>query len=108
MTRAIDRLIVSGSVDVEAQRDTPIGWVLAQPECADELADAPQRVELERAGATCLVRVDRRGETAPAVVEEAVAEEGQLSLFAELPNAPAPRGYVLPELGPVPAPPIPR
>src|SRR4029079_2885282 len=75
---------------------------------ADELAEASGPVELERGGATFLVRVDRRGEAAPAVVEEAVAEEGQLSLFAELPNAPAPRGYPLPELVPVPAPPIHR
>ena len=47
-------------------------------------------------------------EAAPVEVEEAVAEEGQLSLFAELPSVPVPRGYVLPELVPVPAPPIHR
>src|SRR5262249_10568114 len=41
--------------------------------------------------------------------EEPVVEEaGQLALFDELPTAPPPRGYVLPELVAVPAPPIHR
>src|SRR5262249_57143131 len=65
------------------------------------------RVELERGGATFLVRVDRRGAVADAE-EAVVAEAGQLALFDELPTAPLPRGYVLPELVPVPAPPIHR
>jgi ATP-dependent exoDNAse (exonuclease V) beta subunit len=108
MTRAVDRLIVSGSVDVHAQRDTPIGWVLSRLECEPELAGAAGPVELERGGTTFLVHVDRLGEEAPAPAEEAVVEEGQLTLFAELPSSSAPRGYVLAELVPVPAPPIHR
>ncbi|HEV8459912.1 MAG TPA: PD-(D/E)XK nuclease family protein, partial [Gaiellaceae bacterium] len=33
-------------------------------------------------------------------------DEGQLALFAELPTKPIPRGYRLPELAPLPAPPL--
>ncbi len=108
MTRAIDRLIVSGAID--ERRDTPIGWVLSRLECDEELAEADSPFELLRDRATFLVRVDRRS-TEPTVEPEtaAVAEEdGQLTLFAELPAAPPPRGYRLPELVPVPAPPIHR
>ncbi len=35
MTRAIDRLIVSGAID--ERRDTPIGWVLSRLECDEEV-----------------------------------------------------------------------
>src|SRR5262249_51367450 len=106
MTRAIDRLIVSGSIDVDDIRETPIGWVLSRLECGPELAEAEAPFELERGGATFLVRVDRRGgRVASADVVADAGEPGQLSLFDELPTAPAPRGYVLPELAPVPAPP---
>ena len=62
MTRAIDRLIVSGSMDDARKADekTPIGWVLERLDCAAELeraGDVP--VELEREGARVLVRLDR-------------------------------------------------
>ena len=60
MTRAIDRLIVSGAVD--ERRDTPIGWVLVAARvrrASSRRAAAP--FELERGGATFLVRVDRAG-----------------------------------------------
>ncbi len=90
MTRAIDRLIVSGSIDSERKADerTPIGWVLGRLDCADELTAAGELpLELEREGARVLVRVDRTppaGETpapepVPAVVDETT---GQLALFA--------------------------
>jgi ATP-dependent exoDNAse (exonuclease V) beta subunit len=109
MTRAIDRLLVSGALNVDDSRETPIGWVLSRLECDEELAAAEAPFELVRGGATFLVRVDRRGE-APAAepAEPALPEEGQLTLFSELPAAPAPRGYVLPELAPLPLPPIHR
>ena len=71
MTRAIDRLIVSGSIDPERKADerTPIGWVLGRLDCADELGAAGETpLELEREGARVLVRVDR---TPPAPVERA-------------------------------------
>ena len=108
MTRAVDRLIVSGSIDVEERRETPIGWALSRLECADELEAAEGPIELERGGATFLVRVDRRGAPVEAAAPAADEEPGQLALFDELPTAPAPRGYVLPELVPVPSPPIHR
>ncbi len=117
MTRAIDRLIVSGAIDPgrTADQATPIGWVLARLEAEELDAAGDGPVELVRDGARLLVRVDRhRVAEAVAVPVEAAAapeaaEEGQLALFAgenvaPLPP-PAPR---LPELPPVPAPPLHR
>ena len=102
MTRAIDRLVVSGAIDPDRARDrrTPIGWALARLGVDEDAEDA----ELERGDARFVLRVNRY---APAPQPEPVAlEEGQLSLFADLPTAPAPRGYRLPELPPLPVPPL--
>lgn len=100
MTRAIDRLIVAGSVDGE-KRDakTPMGWVLDRLEL-EELDDGI----LERGEARLQLRVDRfalDAETTPAQVEA----EPQLSLFdVELPiTKPVPE---LAPLEPVAAPPV--
>ena len=90
MTRAIDRLIVSGSIDSDRKADerTPIGWVLGRLDCAAELANGGEApVELEREGARVLVRVDRTPPPAAAPVVELPAavvddETGQLALFA--------------------------
>lgn len=98
MTRAIDRLIVSGSIDSARKADerTPIGWVLGRLDCAAELEAATEvPIELERDGARVLVRVDRTptpepaaqapatSPAVPAIVEEEEEEEaGQLALFA--------------------------
>ncbi len=112
MTRAIDRLLVSGAVG--EGRDTPIGWVLSKLDCEAELAAGSGMFELERGGASFLVRVDRPAEEAPFATEPAPAAEGegegeaQLSLFTELPSTPPVRGWLLPELVPVPAPPLHR
>jgi ATP-dependent exoDNAse (exonuclease V) beta subunit len=108
MTRAIDRLIVSGAVG--EGRDTPIKWILARLDCGDELTGAAEQFELQRDEAAFLVRLDR---CAPGAVAEPdgdapVREDGQLALFDELPVAPPPRGYRLPELAPVPVPPLHR
>src|SRR5205085_11557979 len=109
MTRAIDRLIVSGAIDPDRaqDRETPIGWVLARLGAESEIERvAADPVELERGDARFLLTVDR---WAPVEVQEpevAATEGGQLELFAELPTAPAPRGYRLPELAPLPAPPL--
>ena len=87
MTRAVDRLIVSGSIDPGRKADerTPIGWVLGRLDCAAELA-AEDSFELEREGAGVLVHVDRGaapGVPAEKPVSAAVVEEsGQLALFA--------------------------
>ena len=108
MTRAIDRLIVSGAIGERgADAGTPIGWVLDRLDAGElgEPADAP--VELERGGARVLVRLDR---FAPAPEPEApVAAVEQLELFAVSENG----GGALeaPELAPlaeVPAPPLHR
>jgi ATP-dependent exoDNAse (exonuclease V) beta subunit len=112
MTRAIDRLIVSGAVDPDSTADasTPLGWVLGRLDADEELAAAGlEPVELQRDDARLLIRVDRVpaagevGTKEPAVE----AEPGQLELFAAngggaLPP-PAPR---LPELADLPAPPL--
>ena len=67
MTRAVDRLIVAGSIDPEKAADerTPIGWVLGRLELPafDEAAGGP--VELERGGARILLRLDRYRPEAP-------------------------------------------
>ena len=63
MTRAMERLIVSGSVDRSSERDerTPIGWVLQRLRLREELerseTDGP--VEVERGNAAVVLRVDR-------------------------------------------------
>jgi len=111
MTRAIDRLIVSGAIDPDRpqDRETPIGWVLARLGAEGEVVDAAaEPVELERGEARFVLAVDRF--SARPQVDEAlpVDDVGQLALFAELPTKPAPRGYRLPELPPLPAPPLHR
>jgi ATP-dependent helicase/nuclease subunit A len=112
MTRAIDRLIVSGSIDPSrpSEARTPIGWVLGRLGARELDAVDGQPIELEREGARLVIRLDRY-RPQPAVEAEPVAriEPGQLSLFAidEL-AAPAPPGPVLAPLLPVPAPPLHR
>ncbi|HEY7537558.1 MAG TPA: UvrD-helicase domain-containing protein [Gaiellaceae bacterium] len=110
MTRAIDRLIVSGSIG-EKGDSTPIGWVLDRLAGEEELARADGPVELVRGGATFLVRVDRRSpEHVPesSELESEADADGQLVLFSGLPTASVPRGYPLPELAPVSPPPVHR
>jgi ATP-dependent exoDNAse (exonuclease V) beta subunit len=107
MTRAIDRLIVSGAIgDRGADAATPIGWVLDRLE-ATELEEADASVEIERGGARVLVRFDRFSPDPPAVEAAAVVE--QLELFEISENG----GGALeaPELAPlaeIPAPPLHR
>ncbi len=82
MTRAMERLIVSGSVDRTKERDerTPIGWVLERLQLGDELdrSDHIGPVEAERGAARVVLRVDRLAPAAAdgGVPAEAVAEEG--------------------------------
>jgi ATP-dependent helicase/nuclease subunit A len=109
MTRAIDRLIVSGSIDPDRAGDesTPIGWVLARLD-AKELADATDApVEIERDGARLVLRLDRFDGHEPAEIEvEEGEQDPQLALFAvedgSLAISDAPR---LPDLVPLPEPP---
>ncbi|HXG76051.1 MAG TPA: UvrD-helicase domain-containing protein [Gaiellaceae bacterium] len=119
MTRAIDRLIVSGAIDPErrADRETPIGWVLDRLGAHEAVAEADESaVELERGEARFLLRVERyRAEAGTAeagAAETAVAtgadggpaDEGQLALFGDLPEAGAPVGLMLPALPTLPEP----
>ena len=105
MTRARQRLIVSGAVDREKAADasTPIGWVLGRLEADAELAaagDAP--IELVRNDAHLLVRVDRYREAdwrdEPETEGEAASEAGQLELFTTLEQLAA---AAAPELAPL-------
>jgi ATP-dependent exoDNAse (exonuclease V) beta subunit len=106
MTRAVDRLIVSGAIDREstADRSTPMGWVLQRLEAADELAAANGApLELVRGDALVQVRFDRYREE-PESPEE-TGEPGQLELFTEGAIEPLPPpAPTLPELQAIPEP----
>ncbi|OLE18353.1 MAG: hypothetical protein AUG88_04040 [Actinobacteria bacterium 13_1_20CM_4_68_12] len=113
MTRAVDRLIVAGSIDPEKGADerTPIGWVLGRLEIPafDDLADGP--VELEREGARILLRLGRfEAEPTLEPLPEPAAEPAQLALFE--PNGSDGSALVtapkLPPLEQVPEPPLHR
>ncbi len=107
MTRAIDRLIVSGSIDPERSGDesTPIGWVLGRLDAPELESAGGAPVEIDRDGARLVLRVDR---FSPETAHNGSVgdEESQLALFAvedgQVAIAEAPR---LPELVPVPEPP---
>jgi ATP-dependent helicase/nuclease subunit A len=101
MTRAIDRLIVSGAIDPGRRSDlaTPIGWVLDRLGAIEELAAAGSRpFELERGDARFLVRVNRHHAEAAAMPVPPEGPGGQLALFTELPDRPPLIGIELPEL----------
>jgi ATP-dependent exoDNAse (exonuclease V) beta subunit len=111
MTRAIDRLIVSGAIDPEkpSERTTPIGWVLEQLDALGELANAGEDpVELERGGARLLVRVDRHKDEPSDKVSpgEDAPEPAQLALFSETGEPAVPVAPRLPDLVPIPEPPF--
>jgi ATP-dependent helicase/nuclease subunit A len=103
MTRAIDRLIVSGAVgEGGADARTPIGWVLGRLE-AGELEEAL----IERDGAKLMLRVDRYAEEPP--LEPPALSEEQLELFSVSANGDsALEAPVLAELAEVPEPPLHR
>ncbi len=90
MTRAVDRLIVSGAIDPgrEADRETPIGWVLGRLGAFSDVAAAgDDPVELERDGARFLLRVDRSAApvapAAPARSQSASSRSSRSSRRAE-------------------------
>jgi ATP-dependent helicase/nuclease subunit A len=108
MTRAIERLIVSGAVGERGPDErTPIGWVLDRLEL-DDLGAAEAVEEIERGQARVLVRLDRHAAEPEAVVTEPAVLE-QLELFEVAENGAA--AVEAPELAPlaeVPAPPLHR
>ena len=113
MTRAIDRLIVSGAIDAEraSDRETPIGWVLDRLEAGEDVAAAGEEPrELERGEARFLLRVNRYAEVAeaaPTPVSAAVDEgPAQLALFGDLPPGSPPAGLELAPLEPIAVPPL--
>jgi ATP-dependent exoDNAse (exonuclease V) beta subunit len=108
MTRAIDRLIVSGAIDPKQQRDrdTPIGWVLERLGALDDVEAADGVVELEREDARFLLRVDRHSPAEVVLEDVHLSGDGQLALFGEVPAGEIARGYQLPELVPPAAPPL--
>jgi len=110
MTRAKERLIVSGSVDLGSDREvpTPIAWVLDRLEADEELATAGDTpLELVRGDARLLVRVDRYRPEEVVVEVEEEPEEGQLALFASIEELPAlPAAPELPPLVALPDPPL--
>ena len=109
MTRAKERLIVSGAIDPSKSADasTPIGWVLGRLDAMKELADAGDApVEIERNLARLVLRADRYREADWVEEEVLVVEEeiGQLALFAAQEDATA---APAPELAALVAPPEP-
>jgi ATP-dependent helicase/nuclease subunit A len=112
MTRARERLIVSGAIDRDKAADasTPIGWVLGRLKADDELdAAAEGAVELVRGDARLLVRVDRyRPEQWSKPAEEDLPEPGQLELFATLEELVVAAAPELPALVAPPEPPLHR
>ncbi len=114
MTRAKERLIVSGSVDLGSGRETPtpIAWVLERLGADEDLAqagDAP--IELVRGDARLLVRLDRFHPEEPelAVAEAETEGQGQLALFATLEEVAAlPEAPELPPLVALADPPLHR
>jgi ATP-dependent exoDNAse (exonuclease V) beta subunit len=114
MTRAKERLIVSGSIDRGATADasTPIGWVLERLAADAELeAAADEPVELERGTARLVVRIDHHRadeweDAAPEPLGPAEAEgPAQLALFEAVEDIPS--GPPAPELPPLPSVPEP-
>jgi len=116
MTRAMERLIVSGSVDVEAATPerTPIAWVLDRLDLAAEVVATDGPAEFTRGRATLVLRADRHAAAthrAPALVDdgEVTPEEvGQLALFEGTVEPLPPVAPRLHELPRIPEPPSTR
>jgi ATP-dependent helicase/nuclease subunit A len=111
MTRAIDRLIVSGAIDPgrTADRSTPIGWVLDRLDAHETVVEADETpVELDRDDARFVLTVNRfvseLAPVAPLESDAPVDDELQLALFDELPLGRTRLGIELPSLAEIAAP----
>ncbi|HEY2208427.1 MAG TPA: UvrD-helicase domain-containing protein [Gaiellaceae bacterium] len=114
MTRAKERLIVSGSVDLGSDREvpTPIAWVLDRLDADEELVEAGDLpLELVRGDARLLVRVDRHkaeegGDEFGGLAADG-GSSGQLELFSAIEEIAAPPAAPeLPPLVALPEPPL--
>jgi ATP-dependent exoDNAse (exonuclease V) beta subunit len=116
MTRAIDRLVVSGAIDPErsADRTTPIGWVLDRLDAHETIVEAGDLpIELDRGDARFVLTVARHraapdadaGADAP-VAELADELESQLTLFDEVSPGRPRLGIELPALAEIASPPV--
>ncbi len=88
MTRAIERLIVSGAIDSEssADRQTPIGWILERlgPDVLEREDEEPLQIACGES--SLLLRVDRavpRIERPEPVAGEKIVPGAQLSFFQQ-------------------------
>jgi ATP-dependent exoDNAse (exonuclease V) beta subunit len=101
MTRAIDRLILAGSLDPTRRgaSATPIGWVV---ERLGAVLDAPSPVEVDCEGAVVLVRVDRAPTGGPPMLARPAE---QLPLFEAAEGVAASPAFEFPPLAPIPQPP---
>jgi ATP-dependent helicase/nuclease subunit A len=110
MTRAVDRLIVSGAIAPGRAPDTttPIGWVLGQlgTEVLEQAGEIP--IEIERGSARLLVRLDRHTPDAEVEEQAPAADEDQLALFEGSRGMAFQEVPRLSELVPPPAPPLHR
>ena len=109
MTRAIDRLIVSGSLDLDraGEARTPIGWVLDRLGGVDFPADDDEPVEIERGGARLVLHLNRlRTGELPAEPALPEPDEGQLALFSADAQVRVQAVPELPPLAPIPEPPL--
>jgi ATP-dependent helicase/nuclease subunit A len=110
MTRAIDRLIVSGAIDQDRKADanTPIGWVLDRLDASELEGAGDSPIEIERGGARLLIRLDRHSPEAAVEPPPAVVEQLELFEVTENGGAPAEPAVALAPLAEVPVPPLHR
>jgi ATP-dependent helicase/nuclease subunit A len=110
MTRAIDRLLVSGSIDPTRAGGgrTPMGWVLERLGSIDLNEVGPDPTVVEKGQARLLLRVDRYRPEAEQESEPAAAPavEEQLSLFTAEDDVSSAPAFELPALEPLEAPPV--
>ncbi len=115
MTRAMERLIVSGSIGPrdDTAEDAPISWALGRLGLAEEVRQhvPGEPYEVDRGGATVLLRLDHgQPDSVPAPEPEpreaAAPEAGQLALFEGVGESIPPPAPRLRELTVLPEPPL--
>jgi len=109
MTRAQERLIVSGAVDLEkADGETQIEWILAQLG-PDALEDTEESKEIACGESSVLLRVDRyqpEVEQPEQVTDEEISPDAQLLLFRHGQATEPEPAAVLEPLAPIDPPPL--